>query len=451
MAVTIDVQPAVVINHSVYRPIEFEVSSDRQSTIVKSVTGVVTDGGYAKYTIGTHGVLVGDIVTGSGFSEATYNVRQEVTGITGTTITTDVAYTANDTGTITRTNDNFKIKNEIIISSVIGTKYSYYDASLSVPGFKVDVSNILQTQLTFFNGTFGVFGITQPRVVCNKTFTVKFTEVYDDKNGLTKEGDNITSGNKEAVQSTLQHQEAQDMSAFELTAATGSTIRFLTNAPEMIKIAIGEEFQLSFLTAVAGVLNLKFAYEKFDLNGVSGGVNYVGPAEACASDGILSVNSNLFGATESRVDVWMTNNSNQQLGEKISFKVLQKCVKDPIRFYWLNRLGGQDSWTFSGGIEERIKVKRNFFEEDLVSGFAVSDRGTTQLGSSIQLTKTAYTEYVTEAEARWLGELFTSPQVFIHNGTDYIPVIVRNSTPLIGDFKQIKINYTEPDIIVQEN
>jgi len=124
MALTIDEQPnqiAPAYNENIWK-----VISDRDDPISEAV-GVVSDdgGGFTEYTISSgpgHGILVGDILTGSGFSESTYNVIQTVTGVSGSNVITDVVFVANDSGTLTRNNNGFQVLAQIIEFGINSTK-----------------------------------------------------------------------------------------------------------------------------------------------------------------------------------------------------------------------------------------------------------------------------------------------------------------------------------------
>lgn len=120
MAITITVNPSA--KQAAYRPILFEATSNRNNSATFSVTGVTSGtGAKARYAITNtpDDLLVGDIITGSGFTgtATVYNVRQAVTVVNAAWVETDLDYSVVSAGTpiLTRTNDNFKLKGSVYV------------------------------------------------------------------------------------------------------------------------------------------------------------------------------------------------------------------------------------------------------------------------------------------------------------------------------------------------
>lgn len=150
-----------------------------------------------------------------------------------------------------------------------------------------------------------------------------------------------------------------------------------------------------------------------------------------------------------------------------------KPAYDFVRFHWLNRLGGIDSYTCTRDVAESISVSKNtyeqrtnqrmFIEEDITppnygnGATTNTNRVDTNFSNTYQesvrvlnvdATKndSVYTEPMNKIEADWLSELITSPSVWIelendasqrandidssmHPSTkDYFPVIITNSS-----------------------
>ena len=137
---------------------------------------------------------------------------------------------------------------------------------------------------------------------------------------------------------------------------------------------------------------------------------------------------------------------------------------DFVRFHWLNRLGGIDSYTAKRDVTESVSVNKTFFERkapnqiyiqqyDGVTFTSNNDPlgGDLYKGQIDTLSITAtrggsvFTEPLNTTQAKWLEELITSPNVWIeleteaskrantvnstsHPSTrDYMPVIIQNS------------------------
>ena len=137
---------------------------------------------------------------------------------------------------------------------------------------------------------------------------------------------------------------------------------------------------------------------------------------------------------------------------------------DFVRFHWLNRLGGIDSYTAKRDVTESVSVNKTFFERKAPNQLYIQQYdGSTfttnndPLGNdlykgqidTLSITGTrggsVFTEPLNTTQAKWLEELITSPNVWIeleteaskranavnptsHPSTrDYMPVIIQNS------------------------
>ena len=119
MALTITREPSNEIESAYTQATVFELTSDRDGSEAESVTSIADNGaGKCEYTVASHSYVIGDVLTGSGFSEATYNVKQTVTDTTATTIDTDIDFVATATGTLTLTNSSFQVSGKIGIQGV---------------------------------------------------------------------------------------------------------------------------------------------------------------------------------------------------------------------------------------------------------------------------------------------------------------------------------------------
>jgi len=170
MAITVTVNPAA--KQAAYRPIIIEATSNRDDVISQSVTAVTSGtGGFARFAIVSPTLLVGDIVTGEGFTgtSVVYNVRMTVTVVvTGGSgyVETDKVYSAASAGApkLTRTNDNFQLKGEVIVfdkpkititGAISGGSGLTQISTLTAHGY-VAGDRIRQYGTTSYNGAFVV-------------------------------------------------------------------------------------------------------------------------------------------------------------------------------------------------------------------------------------------------------------------------------------------------------
>ena len=96
---------------------------------------------------------------------------------------------------------------------------------------------------------------------------------------------------------------------------------------------------------------------------------------------------------------------------------------EPIRFTWMNQLGGRDWYTF---------IKRNTFTQSAerqtlyrvpgywsAASYNVQDNSPARYGNTVFKTNllnnwTASTDWITEEQSNWLRSLFSSPSVFVY-------------------------------------
>ena len=161
-----------------------------------------------------------------------------------------------------------------------------------------------------------------------------------------------------------------------------------------------------------------------------------------------------------------------EMSNKSYYRIDREDEKLPysfVRFHWLNRIGGIDSYTAKRDIVEGMSISRDVIERKSVDRTYYQDNKTgstdlaytdyfsnTMRGGNLykggrevsnvnaDRTQSAYTEPLTQTEAGWLEEIMTSPNVWIEMDTDatkrgntvnsnqrpstkgYIPVIINN-------------------------
>ena len=138
---------------------------------------------------------------------------------------------------------------------------------------------------------------------------------------------------------------------------------------------------------------------------------------------------------------------------------------DPIRFTWLNNLGGRDWYTF---------IKRNTFTQSAsrsifyklpgywsAASYSVQDNsparyGTTTFRMDLSNNWTASTNWLTEAESDWLRSMFASPHVLVYLPGRTQPTLINitDANYTVQNFAREKlfqyfVSFTEaqPDIV----
>ena len=133
--------------------------------------------------------------------------------------------------------------------------------------------------------------------------------------------------------------------------------------------------------------------------------------------------------------------------EQFWFKIDPRTTyKNSTRFHFQDVHGHFSSVTFTGRHTEGLKVTESDYEAYLASGFAIKDRGTTQLRVGASEKFSCYSRVLEDAELRWLKELYTSVNVYVQSGTNLLPVIITNKSDWEFDSEtnwtpQLKIEY----------
>lgn len=313
--------------------------------------------------------------------------------------------------------------------------------------FRFDFSNFLQSALTDDLEALGQLQIISPTPNSIIEYIVQFIEEFDDKDGLLKQASTIFTSIKRAVNVTLQHKETQNLNVF---TQDNLNKRFFTNAPDKV-IAPSEEEQLSFLTNLS---QANYRIVTFDAQN-----NVLTTLEKTTQDiennrGIIPVIPPTP-LVYNHFTITLLTSGSGSLSETRKFILDQKCFADPKRFWWLNKLGGFDAFTFTGDIQESLRLRQTSYERDLGFTFNVEDRGETVLGVKANNEFEAFSDFMTRDEADWLQELYTSPIVFVQEGTDFIPIKVTSTRQRIFDSEdliQFRIKYKPSnELILQTN
>lgn len=87
----------------------------------------------------------------------------------------------------------------------------------------------------------------------------------------------------------------------------------------------------------------------------------------------------------------------------------------PLRFRWLNRLGGYDSYSFNLAKNRTTTINRTEYDALLKTNYAIGNRGRTITSVTAKDRINANSNWLTEAESNWLEELYTSSSTFVQD------------------------------------
>jgi len=135
------------------------------------------------------------------------------------------------------------------------------------------------------------------------------------------------------------------------------------------------------------------------------------------------------------------------ISEKFRFKINNNCTQyERVRLCWLNRHGGWDYFTFNKDNRKTVEVQRTQYTKTLKWDYAVGDRGDTILSQKGKESYLLNSDWVSEYEAQWIEELFTSPEVYHVSNGEKLPIIVNDNTYTVQTYLRnqifnIQINY----------
>jgi len=133
------------------------------------------------------------------------------------------------------------------------------------------------------------------------------------------------------------------------------------------------------------------------------------------------------------------SNTVNNSGSYASFTYVKQgaqCGYDGVRFAWKNEFGVWDYYTFTLQSDSSFDIERNSFGKSFVDYSTTSTtvaynrerRGTTQFYNGLTQVKTANSNWLTQAEADWLRELFFSANVYQQVDGDFFPLAITSAT-----------------------
>jgi hypothetical protein len=136
-----------------------------------------------------------------------------------------------------------------------------------------------------------------------------------------------------------------------------------------------------------------------------------------------------------------------RVSEIRNMKIKENCsLYETVRMMWLNRAGGWDYFSFTKDNKKTVNIERSEFTKILDYNYSVGDRGDTIYAQKGKENFLVNSDWITEDQAKWLEELFTSPEVYHLSGTNKLPIIITDTnyevkTYLRNELFNIQINY----------
>jgi hypothetical protein len=172
--------------------------------------------------------------------------------------------------------------------------------------------------------------------------------------------------------------------------------------------------------------------------------------------GTRNMEGNLDLTNASYYTVHYEDSDDNILSEVITYKIDYECSRyTPRRFKFLNKKGGWDFFTFTLRSDKQVNIERANYRSSQSSfnstnnryDYTMGDRGNTTFNVRASDTESVNSNWLSNDEASWLEELFTSPVVFLLENTptdvNEVPINITDTSLLIGKKENRGlINYT---------
>lgn len=261
------------------------------------------------------------------------------------------------------------------------------------------------------------------------------------------------------------------------------TGRFLTEAPRIQTIQEDENYVLYFMNGLTGdrqFMEADFAvFEFYDENNTQvdyfdqqinwSGTTYATPTTGytdnlqvwglpCGPKDISNIYSTIAwsGVSYYRVQLFygyptfVTGRTAEgpigPSSETFYFYLTENCGPENVRLMWLNSRGGYDQFTFTQYKQETKKIQRETFDNryyatNLQSPDRDFGRTLKTFNTNVNLEMVLDSDYLSEAYAKWIEELFLSPQVY-EVREDYISPLDRQDK-VYKDLRPVQVLSTQ--------
>ena len=319
-----------------------------------------------------------------------------------------------------------------------------------------NVSPILQRQLTSDIQDV-VYGFQQaPNSIIE--YDVKFGELYGASSGVIAYPSLTNSTGRTAFNGSLNTIEFKDYDSDDYVANTFSTqINFLTNMPSSGTIRTDENAWIYAMSQTSGAI--KFAhvvtydstntliYSYYVINHqyfntatianrmlrFTSGYNMddiVAGNITNQSGTALPILSRPESPPVARYEIYFTDSSHNRITESYYFKIDNPCTNHTVyRLHFKNKFGAFDSFSFIRASQISSDIKRDKYEKvlgEFKSGssytYNIKDRFETSFHSTYKHTIKLNSDWINENQSVWLEELMTSPEIYLEEESDCVPV-----------------------------
>lgn len=449
---------------------KYNVSFGVEYERYQNFTGVTDSAGYMGVQfVNTHDLRVGDRIVIQNSSNTSYNRDMQVTNILSTTsVKTNQPYDTDASGLCIEGEqffDNyfyshptlggvvgFAILNDgtrdtrinsgdivVVEQDGIPTNPGYNGEWLVVDRFDTTISGT-DYKIIVTNCPFGSSSPAESGTIYSKS-KYNYTDLAISTDEYTWDGG-------------LQYKDFPSYNSTEFTMLPTSAGRFLTNAPKNQKIQSNEITYLSIFNWFNDSLSTAeyiddAIFKSYTSNGTlidtfqhALGTSTSQWKRLDLGVGTTNMSGNLDLNGASYYTCELINTTGGTLSEVMTYTLDTNCYRHTQkRFLFKNTLGGWDTFTFNLRSDRTVTIDKSNYRKAMrsvngsnVYGYSVGDRGRTTFGVTASDSETVFSNWLTNDEATWLEELYTSPDVYLIEDTNtLLPITVTNTDITIGE------------------
>ena len=125
----------------------------------------------------------------------------------------------------------------------------------------------------------------------------------------------------------------------------------------------------------------------------------------------------------------------------------KNCNNEKTRFAFVNSFGVWDYYNVYMPTLKNTSIDRKMYSQeqinlnDRIATYNVSNRGDKQYYTEYTDTFEITTDTLDDKESQWIREMFDSSDVFIQSGSDFIPIVITNTSEQINNNKYRNKNF----------
>jgi len=223
----------------------------------------------------------------------------------------------------------------------------------------------------------------------------------------------------------LQYNQTNNMIDYYLDNNTPPTAKFLTESPITRILSENELSALYFLIDIQDIL-VRYSY--YENNTFISNTDDVYLEANLKYHNAITINWSGAPANANKMEVQIFDIAGDTLTEiRYFIRAESTCIENQI--VWLNKLGGYDSFMFTGGLESSITAVKeteieNPFNTNFLSPFAITSYRSINSNKEIKIAHRC----VNNETAQWLkNELINSADIYIVEDLVYKPVLMQDA------------------------